>query len=643
MSGVDLDTLANQQDTELLDLVKTDSKKEIKLLTTARSGKRQSATKTIAKIDYNNITIIECEFFLAKLNNIKNDLINLDEKIGSYMVSNDLWDREKFVELTSVDERYLDKVDMSIQSLLHFKNTNGINNNVNVNNDSSTFSQHKITLPHIDLPSFDGRPESYNKFIVSFENLLSKYSLSSFEKFSLLSKQLKGPAKKLVDALALKDLTYEGAIMMLNEAFSNKLEQQFSVIDRLVNLKLLPGSDDAYEWISEVKIISDQILSLKIDSEIFAQYFLWRGLNDDFRSHITAICGKSKPSIDEILGCVFEANSRYIESSKRNKKAGAVRSVSLATAVDNIVDNVKPQSSDFECKLCLYDKRDERNHKISKCEIYHNAELKVSKLNEIKGCVKCGASTHTSKFCKFRFSKPCYYCRKWHMSFLCTFNGNSTNNKIHDDKVASKSVKPKKWDKTSNNVVTLNNCTEFNDVILPTATAYFSNKKPMRVFKDLGSQTSFVIGKPSKIPNCKVIKDVDIKIMGINSEQTLKSQLVEFPIEIIGQGIKNVTAICRDKISTEFTAPGLHDLKSKLINKGYKLADTMLNNDKVSNISLLLGSDQSHLFPLTQRDFNDDSNVLSLYETPAGIMLSGSVSNYLKNIDIIPDAKLDLQ
>lgn len=100
MSGVDLDTLANQQDTELLDLVKTDSKKEIKLLTTARSGKRQSATKTIAKIDYNNITIIECEFFLAKLNNIKNDLINLDEKIGSYMVSNDLWDREKFVELT---------------------------------------------------------------------------------------------------------------------------------------------------------------------------------------------------------------------------------------------------------------------------------------------------------------------------------------------------------------------------------------------------------------------------------------------------------------------------------------------------------------------------------------------------------------
>ena len=194
---------------------------------------------------------------------------------------------------------------------------------------------------------------------------------------------------------------------------------------------------------------------------------------------------------------------------------------------------------------------------------------------------------------------------------------------------------------TSNNMLTFCNLSRsFNDVVLPTGTVYVEKegcKVPWRTFKDLGSQTTFVRGSPKNIPQCRVLEKINLKVQGINSDKTLDSVLVEFPVHVPGQGQQKVRAVCIENIRTKVHVPGLKYVIGQLKNKGCELADIELEGDIIDNISLLLGSDQNHIFPLTQYNFSSDGRTPSVYfDTPAGVMLSGSISQYLENIDSLP-------
>ncbi len=82
--------------------------------------------------------------------------------------------------------------------------SNNVNEPHTVPRDSDSFRRHKVSLPTLELPSFDGSPEKFHRFISSFESVISKYNLSSFEKFSDSKKQLSGSAKTLLESIALE-------------------------------------------------------------------------------------------------------------------------------------------------------------------------------------------------------------------------------------------------------------------------------------------------------------------------------------------------------------------------------------------------------------------------------------------------------
>ena len=107
---------------------------------------------------------------------------------------------------------------------------------------------------------------------------------------------MSGPAKQIVESIPSGDKNYDDAVKLLSEAFSCKVTQQYSVIEKLVSLKLTQPKD-AYKWFSEAKILINQIERLNIDSRVFAQYFVWRGLSDHFKSHFIAAINKSKPGV----------------------------------------------------------------------------------------------------------------------------------------------------------------------------------------------------------------------------------------------------------------------------------------------------------------------------------------------------------
>ena len=72
---------------------------------------------------------------------------------------------------------------------------------------------------------------------------MNKFNLSSFEKYSYLKQQVRGPAKCIVESLSDDDLTYGAAKALLEDAFSDKIIQQFSVIKTLSILKFQSGED----------------------------------------------------------------------------------------------------------------------------------------------------------------------------------------------------------------------------------------------------------------------------------------------------------------------------------------------------------------------------------------------------------------
>jgi len=215
--------------------------------------------------------------------------------------------------------------------------------------------------------------------------------------------------------------------------------------------------------------------------------------------------------------------------------------------------------------------------------------------------------------------------------------GNSGNKKFSEgNKAQSKS--------TSASVIsTVSLTTEsYNDVVLPTATVYVrenGKNRSLRVFKDIGSQSSFVRGTPDSIPNCRVVRSIDINIKGINSAKLYKSHVVQFPVEVPGQGMQTITAVCVPSLSTEVAACGLASLSKKFRDEGVELADRNIDSDSISDIAVLIGSDQGHIFPLTQLTYggSEDCNPSVLYRTPTGVMLSGSVSDYERNMQFLPE------
>jgi len=622
------------------------AERKIKNLNLTRRGKKQSITRTLASIQ--NLDVLsedDLRFNINKLNSLKSILASLDTEVNDLMLANNKLTEAQYLDQMASNEEVYDKVDKAILSLTRKLDSSRNAVQLPATNNEVSFSKHKVSLPNLQLPTFDGSPEKYHRFITSFDSLISKYNMGTFEKYSYLYSNLSGTARKLLDSIALTELNYESAVKLLNEAYSDKLEQQYCVIRKLVALKLSESETDAYRWISDARVLCDQIKSLSITGEIFAQYFLWQGMNNDFRKQFVAITNTSKPDYDQIMNNLFDANLRFIDSIKA--KNDSAHLIAAAVAVDSPLSAAKTNIRNTGCSLCSSDGAGNYgDHKLHQCKVYNDPYSKVNKLRSINGCIRCGSVNHGTKLCNSKWVKQCSNCKNIHLNYLCTSGKklistkNSTGKKEGNN--ASESTPAQVVKVTQNHMATLPNYSSFNDVVLPTATVHVDvdgSKVPWRVFKDMGSQSTFVRGTPDEIPDCKILKNISLKVRGINSEEVRDTVLVSFPVHVPNQGKFDIQAICTDKINTYISVPGLNDLATNLRSKRYNLADTEINCDSINNIRILMGSDNSHIFPVEQQNFGHN-NRSSLLHTPSGVMLAGSIADYTADIPVLPEKQI---
>ena len=599
---------------------------ELQVLTTKRSYVRQRITKICSTIMDENVqlTTNELSSYSIKVKDLQEQIRVLDESILTALITNSASEQELQEQVDS-QEMYEDKLISclsSLQSNVGASQVQSSQNSQQLTNIETGMSirEQKPRLPEIKLPTYCHDPsESLEKFIYNFENILSKHTLSSYEKFLYLRSTLSKSPKVLIDSLDVAEQTYEKAKELLTEAFGSVITQQYEILRKLSEMKLSLHSDP-YSFIGEMRTVTAAFANLDIKTETVLQYFFWHALNDKFQNQLIMITNKNKPSLEEINANIFAATERYLKLKNTNFSTG---SRAPGTNTSNLAVGVKTEAI---CSLCKFDKRDSKHH-IRNCKVYETAYKRVNKLKSVGGCIKCAFVSHETKNCKYKFPSKCLNCKFDHMTYLCLKSG-------------ERSGKSSKATVNTLSTVTAHSGFGTDDaIILPTFTSSVKRADyvtDLRCLKDSGCQRNFIRESIARALKLKVLdSNVRINVTGFNEQKLLNTKLVEINIKV-GPRKHKIEALCIPNIPISMTLENLNTVADAFVKKGYTLADKSIkNSDTIADIDLIIGADADQMLEMQYVNFGTLPKSCYINST-AGVMLTGSIPRLMNNLCNLP-------
>lgn len=592
--------------------------------------------------------------YVVNLNSLSNNLEKLDGSIADFMTSNRLWDDNRFELELEYCQHFRDHLVMGTEEvkdeLERMQAAAAALVPVSSGGNPPRTQPHlqKLSLPKLELPIFDGTPGKYSKFVSQFEGILDKFNISSFEKFAYLEKQLRGPAKDLINSLSISSMDYDAAKDLLDKAFMDNDMLQNNVISDLVNLKMDPKNP--FRWISEAKTLTEQVAKYKVNSEVFVKYFLWRSLSDNYRQQYIHVTGNNRPTLHSILDKFFDAHTRIDDFSSIDKKVSQddalkstlALSVGTSSAPSSGTKSKSSKQRDPKCVTCS------EAHKTVKCVKYQSPASKVKRLKDLGRCEHCMLPNHKSTDCNFKFAYDCS-CGGKHFKFLCSksgskqnqHNGNSNSNASNGTNSGTSSGNQLQTN-SSCAVVSFPSTTTCNDTILPSFTASViasdDSLHDCRAFLDTCSQSSLIEESFARDRGLKVIKsNIDLQLKGINTIHQMRSSIVEVRVRV-GNLIYPVQALCVPSIDIDLKVSDLTKVASMFTSKGYKLADRQISEDRLHGAKLLLGGDFMEFMLHGFGHFGTSDRVPSAFiRSPLGVLLVGKAPKLLANSGFLPD------
>lgn len=602
----------------------------ISVLSKAQRYIKQRVTKLCNKVEsqFDTLTTHRKFSYIENLKDIRKELKDAHTKLLHLHIAKETEDSiiDEFVD--DYEENYDDRIERLISQLKPlYGEVNhdtqvpfASSNQVPIANPvfSYSTSNSRIRLPELPLPTFsNAKDEEFEKFIYSFESIIEKHNLPAYEKFVYLRNQLSKAPRVLIDSLDCNDQTYETAKTLLVRAFSSDVAKKYTFIKRLSKLSL-PSSGDPYEFIGEMRTLINSFRTLNITVETVLNYFIWNGMNDSFQNQFIQILNENKPSLPQIEEKIFEATERYIRMNSKPTSDKIIHN-KISHKKDSGTYAIKVNKESKNSRLCILCKSDkkEHNHYISQCTVYDVAYKKVNKLKALKACTKCAFLHHEASNCHFKFYSKCKNCNESHMTFLCTKRNYNTSTNLNCTKSC-----------TSNSG---------DSILLPTLTLNIGsqNKGIIRALKDGGSQRNFV--SKSAVLNYKlpVICKVTLSIHGFNSTKTIDTEIVKISLSC-GDCKLEFEAVVIPNINISFKVMGLQKLVHSFLNKGYQLADSLLEksiDDTIGNIELIIGAESEHLLDINYIKFGKSC----YFSTPAGVMFTGCIKQMLGNIKFLAD------
>ena len=175
------------------------------------------------------------------------------------------------------------------------------------------------------------------------------------------------------------------------------------------------------------------------------------------------------------------------------------------------------------------------------------------------------------------------------------------------------------------------------EALLPSFTApvgKFKNKM-IRIFKDQGSQASLVSQSLVDRLNLSVKNSKEkLSLKGVNSSKRYNMKTALVPIHI-NKTYYEIICLVLPKITYNISYPNLKPILREFLAKGHKLADQAFTNlaTSLTEVDMVLGQDNGYILPENDIVLENDS-IYSI--TPLGVMLKGTVSSYLNNLEKIP-------
>lgn len=605
-----------------------DSKK-VKIKVRQRGATRQSVTKTVNSLEGEPPTSpADVDFLVNKLNDLKVKLVTFDQEINEFMLADDKWDDEEYMRENDICEQYNDKILASLSHLKSFQNNvqAPLESSMNVGSYFTHSSTPKLRLPNVEFPIFDGKPDNFERFIESFENIINKFNLSEYEKYAYLLQQVSGPAKKIVQSVPVGNLNYADAKELLTLAFSDEITQQYSVIDRLSKLKLRSASD-MYEWIGEARVLSQQMDRLKLTGSIFVQYFLWNGMSDNFKKQFISVSNTAKPTLTNIIDNSFEVFNRMQES--RGQIYDAVVSNDNISKVGTFAKAVSHDKGvRFDTSGCYLCESPNNDHALKNCPNYDDATKKCERIKLLGGCIKCASPGHNVDKCKRKIGK-CYKCRNFHMSFLCTNIGD-----VKPDSKSQVQNKTSLQSKVNLTKVNVMHAISGKDIMIPTFTmdlTKLNNKMTsFRCLLDPAAQSSFISERALKNVKHELVDQVNVEITGFNSSKVYNTKRVKFSAKVKNKCMSIVATVVPE-INTNIKNPKTKKVVKSFKSGGVDLADRYLNLDD-GTVHILLGVDNAHFLPIHSCSFGAEENMSTLYYCAAGTMLAGDMDILISNL-----------
>ena len=650
--------------------------KDIDQLINLRGARRGIVTRIHNdKDNFPNFTEIQKATKRAKLNALIKDLADLDREIQTIRFS----DNGNTNELEKDVEKSDTYTDMIYECLVLLDSPP----------DPSRVEAARSLLksPVAPLPKFLSREgEDLQKFFRNFEEVISKFRYPDHDKFLLLKQQISGRASKLIESLEGDKQSFDNAKDLLVQAFASPATLKFNIIKQISEIRMFHDSDP-YEYISKMRVLSESVKEQKLEVDDVLNYFFWNGMNDSFKTQLTNITNKTKPSLQEINDNVFDASERYLQVVKngtRSKRQFEYHTRNVKETSNFAVNlNVDSRQS-WNCCLCTKDRGQEADHPLYKCRVYTTPKTKIDKIRSVNGCIKCASLNHTSDRCTFKFKMKCS-CGGWHYRFLCldstgfakrnnfsprfveynqnkntdrfvgtinngskppaVNNSNKSSPKTEQVQTTKEKGKSKASETAINSVFITDTWANVIDChsVLPTFTCRVNDSYQIRALKDLGCQSNFITDKVANSQNLKVLQEgVVFRIKGFNSNKEYHTKVVEVNLNI-GCRVRTIAAICVPEIKISLDLPNLSVVVKAFIDKGYIMADSnLLNSSILSDIDLLIGTRSAHCIKHSEISFGPDTN--SIYaETEIGVMLLGDIDLMIEELPKLPDLTLSQQ
>lgn len=516
-------------------------------------------------------------------------------------------------------------------------------------------------LPSILLPTFSGELIEYEAFIDQFEAQIgSRPDLEPVTKLQYLKTQLKGHALDLIKGYSSTSDNYQSAMDVLKETYGDGEKVKHCLLQTIINLdqpKHNRGDLETFrikmlnltrslknkcdysccEWIIaslfQHKLPTSTIRQLYLKYE--ANYFDLSQLNEGLRDLI------SHMEVESHL-----KSSKTVKQNMQNITVDRSKEQAIGTyfTTDTKIKRSKT-NNDRSCKFC------EGSHNDSQCTRYSKGCERIERLKELKLCLRC-MGKHYTKSCTAKI-QICRRCRKGnHHTTLCkTYDNTSSDTGSNqnsgtpnlEDQPSSNSSQP-----TNNvghvNVTTGAATTKPSGVALATAMAVLEQSgENLRLFFDTGSQRSFITRDIVERAGISIKSTVQMTLAGFMGQPTTQDFQIVKPVIRMGNRRKRITAVVVDELPKAIVTAGLTDVIKHLNNKGLKLADREVKNDRVGPIDILIGSD--HYYDFISKDVQMVDGI-HLLNSPAGYLITGkipsgyssSLTNPTSSQNVVPES-----